>query len=179
METKSDKIIILDLDETLIHSTQTELHIPYHFKVDNYFVYKRPLLKRFLTDISRHFAIGVWSSASDAYVTEIVKQLIPNGVDLLVTWGRTKCTLKRDLVYDTWNYEKRLDKLKKKGFPIEKILIIDDTPAKSRTNYGNAVYIKEFTGDPNDKELQFLYEYLLTLKPADNVRTVEKRRWRQ
>lgn len=38
---------------------------------------------------------------------------------------------------------------------------------------------KEFTGDTTDNELQFLYNYLLTLKAVDNVRTIEKRGWRQ
>jgi carboxy-terminal domain RNA polymerase II polypeptide A small phosphatase len=76
-------------------------------------------------------------------------------------------------------YEKRLDKLKKKGFRLEQILIIDDSPEKARANYGNAIHIKEFTGDPNDCELRYLYDYLLTLKTVQNVRTIEKRGWRQ
>jgi len=48
-----------------------------------------------------------------------------------------------------------------------------------RANYGNAIYIKEFTGDLNDCELQHLYNYLLTLKTVANVRTIEKRGWRK
>ena len=46
-------------------------------------------------------------------------------------------------------------------------------------NYGNAIYIKEFTGDVNDCELRHLYNYLLTLKTVKNVRTIEKRGWRK
>ena len=58
------------------------------------------------------------------------------------------------------------------------ILIVDDTPEKSRNNYGNAIYIKEFSGDTTDEELKHLHDYLLTLKKVDNVRTIEKRGWR-
>ena len=48
----------------------------------------------------------------------------------------------------------------------------------ARANYGNAIYIKEFTGDVNDCELQHLYNYLLTFKTVENVRIIEKRGWR-
>jgi len=179
MEQKSNKLIILDLDETLIHATQSELNNPYNFKVDKFFIYERPYLREFLVDISRYFSIGIWSSATDSYVNEIVQQLKPDTVDFEIVWGRSKCSLKRDPTFDTYCFEKRLDKLKKKGFKLEQILIVDDSPSKPRTNYGNAVYMKEFTGDINDCELKFLYEYLLTFKTVDNVRTIEKRRWRQ
>ena len=179
MEDNSKKLIILDLDETLIHATQSELDIPFSFKFDKYFVYERPYLRRFLADISKHFSIGIWSSAGDDYVNEIVRHIKPDDVDFVVVWGRSKCSLKRDLTFDTYCFEKRLDKLKKKGFRLEKVLVVDDSPPKSRTNYGNAIYIKEFGGDKGDRELQFLYNYLLTLKGVDNVRTIEKRGWRQ
>jgi carboxy-terminal domain RNA polymerase II polypeptide A small phosphatase len=179
MQDKSDKLIILDLDETLIYATQSELEIPCDFKFDRYFVYKRPYVEQFLTDISKHFSVGIWSSAGDDYVNEIVRHIKPNNVDFVVVWGRSKCSLRRDLTFDTYCFEKRLDKLKKKGFKLEQILVVDDSPEKSRTNYGNAVHIKEFTGDLDDNELQVLYNYLLTFKSTENVRTIEKRRWRQ
>jgi RNA polymerase II subunit A small phosphatase-like protein len=178
MEPKSNNLIIFDLDETLIHSTVVELNDPCHFRFDTYYVYERPFLRSFLDDIAKHFQIGIWSSAGDQYVQEIAGNIIPDTVDPVIIWGRSKCSLRRDAIYDTSSYEKRLDKLKKKGFPIEKILIIDDSPEKARTNYGNAIYIKEFTGNPDDSELRSLYTYLLTFKMVDNVRTIEKRGWR-
>jgi RNA polymerase II subunit A small phosphatase-like protein len=178
MEDKSNKLIILDLDETLIHATQIELDYPYDFKVDNYFIYQRPYLQDFLADISRHFSLGIWSSATDNYVNKIVQQLKSENFDFEIVWGRSKCSFKRDVTYDTSTFEKRLDKLKNKGFRLEQILIVDDSPSKARTNYGNAIYVKEFTGDKEDCELKFLYEYLLTFKKVENVRTIEKRRWR-
>ena len=179
MENKSDKLIIFDLDETLIHATQNDLGPKPYFKIDRYFVYERPYLQKFLVDISGHFSLGIWSSASDNYVNEIIKVIKPEYVDFVLVWERTKCTMKRNVLLDTYNYEKRLDKVKTKGYGLEKILIVDDSPTKSRTNYGNSIYIKEFTGDSNDNELKFLYDYLLTFKTVDNVRIIEKRGWRQ
>lgn len=179
MTEKSNKLLILDLDETLIHATENKLEIPEDFQFEQYYVYKRPHLGTFLEAISKHFTIGIWSSADDNYVTEIVQRIKPDTIDLKVIWGRSRCSVKRDYDYDQYNFEKRLDKLKKQGFRLEQIIIVDDSPEKTRNNYGNAVYIKEFTGDTSDEELKFLYDYLLTLKDVENIRTIEKRGWRK
>ena len=178
MDEKSDKLLILDLDETLIHATEKELGFSADFKFDKYFVHKRPHLDQFLVDISKHFKIGIWSSADDDYVTEIANNIKPDNVELEIIWGRSRCSLKRDYTFDNYYFEKRLNKLKKKGFRLEKIIIVDDTPQKSRNNYGNAIYINEFSGNATDEELKHLQDYLLTLKNVDNVRTIEKRGWR-
>lgn len=57
-------------------------------------------------------------------------------------------------------------------------MIVDDSREKAKNNFGNAIYVSEFKGDREDNELMMLSEYLLKLKYADNVRTIEKRNWR-
>lgn len=178
MEEKSNILLILDLDETLIHATTKILDFEPDFHFDKFFVYKRPHLDKFLEDISKHYTIGIWSSANDIYVAEIISKLNYKELDFAFIWGRSRCTLKRDYVLDNYFFEKRLAKLKKKGFKLEQILIVDDTPEKSSANYGNAIYIKEFIGNKSDCELIYLYDYLLTLKLVENVRKIEKRNWR-
>ncbi|MCF6406825.1 HAD family hydrolase [Chitinophaga filiformis] len=178
MPEKSDKLLLLDLDETLIHATTVPLAFTPDFKFDPYYVYMRPGLDQFLANISTHFTLGVWSSASDKYVEEIVKMITPDAMEWFMIWGKSRCTIKRDYNLDTYYFEKRLDKVKKKGFKLEQIIIVDDSPEKSRSNYGNAVYIEPFEGDRNDDELRYLYDYLLTLKEVSNIRTIEKRGWR-
>jgi RNA polymerase II subunit A small phosphatase-like protein len=42
MNEKSDKLLILDLDETLIHAIEKELQFSADFTIDKFFVYKRP-----------------------------------------------------------------------------------------------------------------------------------------
>ena len=75
MTEKSNKLLILDLDETLIHATENKLEFSEDFQFDKYYVHKRPHLEAFLIDISKHFPIGIWSSADDDYVNEIVKNI--------------------------------------------------------------------------------------------------------
>ncbi len=179
METLSDKLIILDLDETLIHATPDKLVIAEEFRFEKYYIYKRPHLEKFLIELSQHFKIGIWSSADDEYVNHILKQITPTNIELEIVWVRSRCSYKRDIDLDIYNFEKRLDKLKKRNFRLEQIIIVDDSPEKTRANYGNAIYIKEFIGDQSDVELKFLYEYLLSLKEVSNIRKVEKRFWRK
>ena len=180
MSEKVNKLLVLDLDETLVHAAKTKLDtLPVDFTFDAYYVYKRPHLEHFLTEVAKHFTLAIWSSAGDIYVNEIVASIKPPSVDFEVVWGRSKCSMKRNRVFDTYYFEKRLDKLKKRGFPLEQTLIVDDTAEKAACNYGNAIYVKEYKGDPDDKELLFLLEYLLTLKDVENVRTIEKRNWRK
>ncbi|MEJ1241055.1 HAD family hydrolase [Chryseolinea sp. T2] len=179
MTGKSDILIILDLDETLVYSTENRLDTAEDSQYEKYFIYKRPGLDNFLRQVSEHFRIGIWSSAGDIYVAEVVNNIVPIDVQLEIVWSRSKCTQRKDFEQDIYYWEKRLDKLKKKGFRIEKIIIVDDSPEKARDNFGNAVYVKEFNGEPGDRELEVLFDYLLTLKRVDNVRAIEKRGWRE
>lgn len=172
------KLLILDLDETLIHATDAQLAVPLSFRLHQYFVYKRPHLDDFLSDIHAHYQLALWSSADDAYVREIAAVITPPGISWAFIWGRSRCSWKRDLRFDTYCFEKRLDKLKSKGYTLEQMLIVDDSPEKTRNNYGNAVHIRSFTGDQQDEELKFLYTYLLSIKEVVNVRSIEKRGWR-
>ncbi|MGD1843256.1 MAG: NIF family HAD-type phosphatase [Thermonemataceae bacterium] len=179
-------LLILDLDETLIFATTEPLTRKEDFKVGDYFVYKRPYLAAILQSIHKHFTLAVWSSASDDYVTSIVEQITPPDVSFTFIWGRSRCTYKRNHLassylhddYQEYYYTKPLKKVKKKGYSLEKILIVDDSPYKVVQNYGNAIYPKEYRGDLRDEELKYLATYLETLKDCKNVRTVEKRGWR-
>lgn len=184
----TDKLLlILDLDETLLHSSDERLGRAEDFRLFGYFVYLRPHLEHFLTECAAHFRLAVWSSASDDYVAEIVKRLFPPSRALEFAWGRSRCTfslnsaLVQRLGYldpdSHYSYVKKLHKVKRKGYRLERTLIVDDTPAKCVHNYGNAVYVKEYNGEPEDQELPALARYLATLADATDVRRLEKRHW--
>ena len=174
-----DKILlILDLDETLIHASEVCLDQDPDFKYENYFVYIRPGLANFLKRMSAHFELAIWSSADDIYVSELVEKIKPDEVDFQFVWSKSRCTLKRNYKLDRYINEKRLKKLKRRGYRIERMLIVDDSPEKVVANYGNAIYIMSFEGDKEDCELEKLSNYLISMKDDSNVRTIEKRWWR-
>ena len=182
-----DKILlILDLDETLIHATTTQLSSAPNFQVFKYLVYKRPFLEDFLTTCNQFFDLAVWSSASDDYVKEIVENIFPENLPLKFVWGRSRCTPKSQNQinefgyydgFDHYHYNKHLIKVKKQGYDLRRVLIVEDTPSKVANSYGNAIYIKEYKGEKEDNYLLLLSKYLLTLKDVENVRTLEKRGW--
>ena len=109
------------------------------FIVEPYYVYVRPNLAYFLSEMAGGFKLAIWCSADDSYVHELVDKIKPAAVDFEFIWGRSRTTKKRMSVTDEYYYVKRLSKVKRKGFLLERMLIIDDTAEKSMLNYGNAI----------------------------------------
>ena len=185
---KRRHLLVLDLDETLIHASETLLHRPADHMVYGYHVYRRPYLDAFLVSCFEHYSVGIWSSASDEYVEAVAKLIVPDPGRLEFIWGRSKASFSRVrrenddyTFFDPWNhrhYLKPLAKLKRFGWTLDQMLIVDDTPEKCVRNYGNAIYPREYDGQDADDELLLLARYLETLKDAPNLRKLEKRRWR-
>ena len=178
MDTSQKILLILDLDETLIYSTESTLAGAEDFIVDEYFVYKRPGLDKFLDFISPIYDVAIWTSSSEDYAQEVVKNIFPQYYPLKFIYGRTKCTLTFLWDQNEYIYAKNLSKLKKKKYSLEKILIIDDSPEKLKRNYGNHIRVEPFVGSNDDIELFRLIKYLEKIKLSENVRIIEKRSWR-
>lgn len=178
MDTSQKILLILDLDETLIYSTKSGLSYPEDFMVGEYSVYKRPSLDKFLDFISPNYDVAIWTSSTDDYAQEVVKNIFPQNYPLKFIYGRTKCTATFLWDQNEYVYAKNLSKLKKKDYSLEKILIIDDSPEKLKRNYGNHIRVEPFMGSNDDIELLHLMKYLEKIKLSDNVRVIEKRLWR-
>ena len=180
-------LLILDLDETLIHSSSKELGRTCDFKVFDFYVYKRPYLDKFLKEAFSNYKVAIWSTGSDDYVDLLAKEILPEGFQFEFVWGRNSCTARRmsaenvDFGYTDpgrIDYIKPIKKLRNKGYNRERILIVDDSPHKVSDNYGNAIYVSEFTGNASDDELLRLSEYLKRIADVPNYRLIEKRGWR-
>jgi len=172
-----DKLLVLDLDETIIYGTEEPLNRPADFQTDRFHVYRRPGLDEFLTKCVEWFNVGVWTSSSSGYAEAVIPQLFPRPDVLEFVWTRERCVRRFNPELHNYFWIKDLKKLKKRC-PLEKILMVDDTPEKLLRNYGNHVLVQEWTGDLEDKELELLLGYLEELGPAENVRAIEKRTWR-
>ena len=172
------KLIILDLDETLVHGKENPHDDKYHFKTEKYHVYKRPHVTEFLEFCKDHFKVAVWTSSGEEYASDVVCNVFGNEYPLEFLWSRRKCTPSFDHKEFKQEYIKNLRKVKNKGYPLERVIMVDDTPFKLSKNYGNLVRVEEFLGDPKDIELKALVNYLLILKEVENVRCIEKRGWK-
>lgn len=172
------KLLVLDLDETLIYATEERIE-KYDFIVGSYRVLKRPYLETFLYFCARHFELGIWTSSTESYAKEIVKHILAKDINISFLWARERCIKEMDLDLYEINYIKDLKKLKRRGYDLETIIMVDDTPEKLKRNYGNLVRIEPFFGDKNDIELSKLEIYLKKLKDVENIRAIEKRTWRR
>lgn len=172
-------LLVLDLDETLIYATEDPLERQPDFRCGPYHVYRRPYLDDFLRTMSRYFQLAVWTSGTDDYAAAIANRILPVDLDAFrFVWGRSRCTYRWQEAQEDFIYEKRLQKLKKRGYRLERMLLLDDSREKCAYNYGNAVYVRPWFGDEADQELKLLSEYLPSLAQVENVRSIEKRGWR-
>lgn len=179
MEMSSTRpLLICDLDETLIYGSSTRLHRDADFLVGPLHIYKRPGVDVFLATVNRYYDLAIWSSASGDYVIEIANALKANVREWSFVWSRDRCTQRMHHERFETVYLKDLKKAARKGYSLERILIVDDTREKLSRNYGNAIYITEFVGSDDDGELVPLAKFLICLHTAPNFRRIEKRGWR-
>ncbi len=173
-------LLVLDLDETLLHAADEPLERAPDFRAAGYHVYLRPFLSEFLKFAFDRFTVGVWTSSSPGYAQQIVGRIVPRD-RLRFVFDARRCTLSRDWSgYEPGGFVRRkpIAKLRRFGFEKTHILAVDDTPAKWSRSYGNLVRVTPFEGDATDEELRALAAYLDELGSVGSVRSVEKRGWR-
>lgn len=64
-------LLVLDLDETLVHTSEAPLEVEAQYEVTPYFLYCRPGLSAFLQQVSELFRLAVWTSSSPAYANAV------------------------------------------------------------------------------------------------------------
>jgi carboxy-terminal domain RNA polymerase II polypeptide A small phosphatase len=172
------KLLILDLDETLYHGVEEPWDREPDFRAATYFFYKRPGVDRFLARMNSMFELAVWTSSTPLLAKAVVPLLFSEEIKLSFVWARDRCTYRYNPDKGIHYWAKNLDKLKKRGYKLEEVIMVDDTPDKLSQHYSNLVSVTSFEGDPLDRELDLLGFYLETLALVPNVRAVEKRTWR-
>ena len=181
------KTLVLDLDETLVHA-DTQLCRQAEFAVGPYGVLRRPGVEDFLDFALTHFErVGIWTASTLSYALPVLDHIVDRR-RLAFVWGRERCTYvwgrsrydERSASEVENAYVKDLRKLTRRGgLRKEQVLFVDDTPAKLVRSYGNLIAVRPFEGDPDDRELTLLQRYLPIIGAVANVRTIEKRRWRE
>ncbi|MBN2246106.1 MAG: HAD family hydrolase [Candidatus Aminicenantes bacterium] len=171
-------LIILDLDETMVFSTLSPLNRREDFQIDQYHVYRRPYSSDFILFCLDNFRVAVWSSSSTAYAEAMVDQIFSSPQKLDFIWSREQCTQRIDPETGQHFWLKNLKKIKRRGYNLDRVLMIDDSPEKLQKNYGNHLLVRPFLGDESDDELLYLNKYLESIKETENIRSLDKRGWR-
>jgi TFIIF-interacting CTD phosphatase-like protein len=138
------KLLVLDLDETLIHTVFTENN--------EYKVHKRPNLDAFLSYLSRvnniDYKIGIWSAGSEEYVNKIVKDHISKFFTPLFILSRNDCKTCVNRHYKTLC---KISSITKGSILLSDILIIDDLNNTTGRYDLNHLVIKKFN-DVSDED---------------------------
>ncbi|KAE9550190.1 hypothetical protein FO519_006598 [Halicephalobus sp. NKZ332] len=160
------KCLIVDLDETLVHSSfkpvkGADFVIP--VEIDNIvhqvYVLKRPFADEFLERIGPLFECVLFT-ASLAKYADPVADLLDKRKVFRARLFRESC------VYYDGNYIKDLDRL---GRDVHQVIIIDNSPASYAFHPRNAVPVRTWFDDPNDSELLDLIPILERLAKTDNI----------
>lgn len=171
-------LLILDLDETLLWATQELPEAGFEFQVFGYFATKRPHLKVFLERTLSWFDIAVWTSSGEDYARQVVAEIFDDPAALKFIWTASRCTQR----FDTESREpytlKDLKKVRRRGYVLDRVLMIDDSPEKLGRNYGNHLQLTPFEGNPDDRELLDVLPFLEWIKDQPDFRAIEKRTWR-
>jgi len=143
---------------------------------------KRPHVEEFMDFCKEHFKVAIWTTASPEHAEMVLEQICEPNYPFEFIWTASRCTQARDRIgmddYGSgYHWIKDLKKVKRLGFKLEQTIMVDDTPSMLERQYGNLVPIKRFKGEPEDRELLKLMEYLMLLKSEPNIRKLEKRFW--
>lgn len=163
------KCLVLDLDETLVHSSFKAIphpdfivpvEIEYHWH--HFHVLKRPGVDDFLKRMGEIYEIVVFTASLSKYADPVLDKL---DIHQVVTHRlfRESCFNHKG------NYVKDLSQL---GRPITDTIILDNSPASYIFNPNNAVPVSSWFNDPHDAELTDLIPFLADLTQAPDIRGI-------
>ena len=170
MKQKSIRTLVLDLDETLIHSLLNEralrsknMGIVNLTECGEAFI-KRPYLNSFIQSISQIYEIIIYTASTKEYALDIMRAIDPNNLYLRYLLSRRHCYFKSPPV-------KRLEILDRDP---RQIIIVDDTLLNWTNDIDNLVPITPFYGDKDDDELLKLHQYLYDVRNYSDYREVNR-----
>ncbi|KAJ7949450.1 CTD small phosphatase-like protein 2 [Quillaja saponaria] len=162
--------LVLDLDETLVHSTlepsdsaDFTLQVFFEMKEQTVYVRQRPFLQKFLERVAEMFEIIVFTASQSIYAEQLLDVLDPDRRLFSRRLYRESC------IFLDGSYTKDLTVL---GVDLAKVVIIDNSPQVFRLQVNNGIPIKSWFDDPSDRALLSLLPFLETLVDVDDVRPI-------
>ncbi|KAL3695739.1 hypothetical protein R1sor_009815 [Riccia sorocarpa] len=163
-EDQGKKTLVLDLDETLVHSSFRPVpHYDFNIQVEvenklcNVYVIKRPGVDQFLQAVSRLFEVVVFTASLRKYADPLLDILDPLNLIKYRRYRESCRSIDGGLVKD----------LSMLGRDLSKVIIIDNSPHSYILQPANAIPIGTFIDDMRDRELMDLLPDLEMLARLD------------
>ncbi|CDF36081.1 unnamed protein product [Chondrus crispus] len=167
--TRSRKSLVLDLDETLVHSQfklTEHCDLRLEVRVDEFpavfYVSKRPYLDVFLRTVAQWYDVVIYTASLQKYGDPLITVL---DTDRLVK----RRIFRQDCIRRNGNFVKDLTIVNPN---LADVLIVDNSPAAYSIQPSNAVPIEAWYHDQNDEELLNLLPLLHAIAFLNDVRSL-------
>ncbi|KAJ7591118.1 NLI interacting factor-like phosphatase-domain-containing protein [Mycena floridula] len=180
------KTLVLDLDETLIHSTSRPIssnsgssflgfgrknkggghlvEVVLGGRRTVYHVYKRPFVDFFLRTVSGWYTLVIFTASMQEYADPVIDWLDAGRGILSNRLFRDSCTQ-----LSNGAYTKDLSIIEP---DLARVCLVDNSPVSYRVNEANGIPIEGWTHDPSDEALLDLLPVLDSLRFTSDVRRV-------
>ncbi|KAK4158541.1 NLI interacting factor-like phosphatase-domain-containing protein [Chaetomidium leptoderma] len=184
-DVRHQKTLILDLDETLIHSmskggrmssghmVEVRLNTTYQGAGQGatigpqhpilYYVHKRPHCDEFLRRVSKWYNLVVFTASVQEYADPVIDWLEAERKYFSARYYRQHCTFRHGaFIKDLSSVEPDLSK----------VMILDNSPLSYMFHQDNAIPIQGWINDPTDSDLMYLIPFLEGLQYVSDVRAL-------
>ena len=160
------KCLVLDLDETLVHSSfkpvpNPDFIIPVEIEgiVHHVYVRKRPGVDKFLKRMGALYEIVIYTASLSKYADPLLDKL---DIHKVMDWR----LFRQHCVFHNGHYIKDLSIL---GRPLNNCIILDNSPMSYLFQPDHAVAVTSFIDCMSDRELPNMIPFLEKLAGVDNV----------
>ena len=161
------KTLILDLDETLVHSSFTPfekndivLNVDFEGVMYNIYVLVRPDAELFIKTVAKFFELVIFTASISKYASPLL-DILDKEKNIKYRLYRDQCTFINGIY---------IKDLKRCNRSLKDLIIVDNSPIAYTFDSDNGLPIKTWIEDPDDNELMKLVPILEFLSKTKDVR---------
>ena len=161
------KTLILDLDETLVHSSFTPfekndivLNVDFEGVMYNIYVLVRPDAELFIKTVAKFFELVIFTASISKYASPLL-DILDKEKNIKHRLYRDQCTFINGIY---------IKDLKRCNRSLKDLIIVDNSPIAYTFDSDNGLPIKTWIEDPDDNELMKLVPILEFLSKTKDVR---------
>ena len=169
---KGKKTLVLDLDETLVHSSffpfeknDIVLNVNLDGVYYNIYVLIRPWVEKFIQEMGKYFEIIIFTASIAAYASPLL-DILDKGKNIQYRLYREHCNFVNGVF---------IKDLKRLNRSLKDVIIIDNSPLAYAFDVDNGLPIISWFDNRDDRELLHLEPILKFLGKVDDVRKYIKK----